>query len=144
MEKSLTGSIHGNMTIRDSFRVVFTQYTYLLMVYFIYGIPSLIVTVRIVRAVFKPEFKEFFRTPFFVLFTHECTVNAIFFIIDVSVVRVPLSGLITGWMTTLPVGPYITILYVLSYYSVYMTFYSAAILSLARSIIICSPMQGNE
>ncbi|KAK5985581.1 hypothetical protein GCK32_016159 [Trichostrongylus colubriformis] len=47
-------------------------------------------------------------------------------------------------MTTLPVGPYITILYVLSYYSVYMTFYSAAILSLARSIIICSPMQGNE
>ncbi|KAK6012795.1 hypothetical protein OSTOST_22029, partial [Ostertagia ostertagi] len=144
MELILPGSVHGNDTIRDSFKIVFTQHAYFLIIYILYGIPSLAVTLKIVLLIFDPEFKKFFRTPFFALFTHDCIMNAMFFVLDVIAVRVPLSGLITGWMTTLPVGPYITVIYVVSFHSLYMTFYSAVFLSLARTIIICSPMKGNQ
>ncbi|XGW26694.1 hypothetical protein V3C99_007361 [Haemonchus contortus] len=140
----LPESVHGNETIRINFEIEFTRYTYFLALYILYGIPSLIVTARIVRAIIDPAFKNFFRTPFFVLFTHDCIMNAIFFVYDIFAVRVPLSGLITDWITTLPIGSYINAIYVLSYYSMYMTFYSAVSLSLARTLIICLPMSGNE
>ncbi|KAK6028351.1 hypothetical protein OSTOST_05602, partial [Ostertagia ostertagi] len=144
MEVSLLGSVHGNDTIRDSFQVVITQHTYFLIVYIFYGIPSLAVTVKIVCGILDPRNKEFFRTPFFVLFTHDCITNVMFFLLDVLAVRIPLSGLITGWMTTLPVGPYITVIYVVSFHSLYMTFYSAVFLSLGRAIVICLPTKGNQ
>ncbi|KAK6029359.1 hypothetical protein OSTOST_04532, partial [Ostertagia ostertagi] len=66
-----------------------------------------------------------------------------FFVIDFFVVRVPLSGLITGWLTTLPPGRYITAIYVLNFYLFYVSLYSATFLSIVRATIICFPIEGD-
>ncbi|VDO17541.1 unnamed protein product, partial [Haemonchus placei] len=58
--------------------------------------------------------------------------------------RVPLAGLVTGWMATLPVGRYITALYMLSFYLLYLVMYSATVLATIRAIVICSSNGGDE
>ncbi|KAK6029078.1 hypothetical protein OSTOST_04819 [Ostertagia ostertagi] len=144
MTASLPGNILGNTTIRNSFHIIVTHFTYLLLVYILYGIPSLLVTLRIVRTILSPKFRSFFRKPFFFLFTNNCIVGMIFFMVDFFTIRVPASGLITGWLTTLPPGRYITAIYALEFYLLYITLYSVTFLSITRAIIICLPMEGTK
>ncbi|RCN48299.1 hypothetical protein ANCCAN_05588 [Ancylostoma caninum] len=69
---SLPGSIHNNDTIRDMFHIVFTQYTFAFILFTVYGTPTLILTVKVVLTILNPAHKSYFKTPFFVLFTHDC------------------------------------------------------------------------
>ncbi|ETN81018.1 hypothetical protein NECAME_08771 [Necator americanus] len=139
----LPESVHGNETIQETFHIVFTQFSYSLIVFTIYGIPSLLVIVKVVLTIMNPTYKSYFGTPFFVLFTHECIISFITFIFDYFTVRLPLSGFITGWLTMLPEGPYLTVIYALSYQLKYMAFYTAVFISISRTIIIYAPADGN-
>ncbi|KAK5969479.1 hypothetical protein GCK32_013328 [Trichostrongylus colubriformis] len=144
MATALPGDIQGNETIRSTFHIVFTHYTYCLSAYVIYGIPSLIVTLKVIVAIMSPKFKTFFGKPFFVLFAHNCIWTVIHFVYDFFTTRLPISGLITGWLTTLPSGRYLTAVYMIQYYLVYMTGYSATFVAVIRAIIVGSPIRGNK
>ncbi|EYB92081.1 hypothetical protein Y032_0198g1626 [Ancylostoma ceylanicum] len=140
----LPGNIHNNETIREMFHIVFTQYTYSFIVFTVYGIPTLLVLIRVVLTILNPVHKNYFKAPFFVLFTHDCLMNFVIFLYDYVVYRLPISGLISGWMTSLPMGPYLTVLYVLCYQFLYMTLYSSVFISISRTIVVYSPIRGNE
>uniref|UniRef100_A0A183F3F6 Serpentine receptor class gamma n=1 Tax=Heligmosomoides polygyrus TaxID=6339 RepID=A0A183F3F6_HELPZ len=64
--------------------------------------------------------------------------NIFYFLFDFIMTRILVSGLITGWLTTLPVGAYLTAIYILLYHMQYMTFYSATSISVLRTIAIYS------
>ncbi|KAK6013206.1 hypothetical protein OSTOST_21536, partial [Ostertagia ostertagi] len=61
MVASLPGNVLGNTTVRDSFHIILTPFTYCLLIFIIYGILSLLVTLKIVHGIINPKFKSFFQ-----------------------------------------------------------------------------------
>ncbi|CAJ0589793.1 unnamed protein product [Cylicocyclus nassatus] len=137
-------NIIGNCDYAKTLEIGTTEYLFtgLFVISIIYSIPSIYITFKIVTKI-QANNKRF-PSVFYKLFLHDRLVTLLLFIIDITLVRVPQTGLVTSVICRIPHGYYLTALYVMCYYLLYTGLYSSIVISIVRVAAVLSPVEADK